>query len=161
MVEHKTGIPFKFRRVPWKRGLHMLQTGSADATFHASYKEKRALYADYPMYEGQLDATRRVYDNNYALYVKQGSFVQFDGKRIINALRPIGAQLDFAIADDLRKLGYTVQEEASVDSNFNKLLAGRISAYAEIESLADSEIKSKPNRYGDVVKLQPLLKEKN
>jgi hypothetical protein len=34
-------------------------------------------------------------------------------------------------------MGYAIEEEASVESNLNKLAAGRISAYADLESIVD------------------------
>jgi polar amino acid transport system substrate-binding protein len=94
------------------------------------------------------------------LYARKESGVSWNGQTISNASRPIGTQLSYSIADDLRKMGYAVEEEASVANNLNKLAADRISAYAEIESIADYSLGKEKIRYENIVKLQPPLREK-
>ena len=160
MVEKSVGVEFQFKRMPWKRCLYAVEHGLADATFHASFKPARAEFGDYPTREGKLDPTRGIYKNSYVFYIRRGSDVSWNGKTISNASRPIGTQLSYSIADDLREMGYEVEEEASVASNLNKLAAGRISAYAEIESIADYRLAKDKTRYENIVKLQPPLSEK-
>ena len=110
MVEKRAGVPFQFKRMPWKRCLYLVERGSADATFHASYKPDRAKYGLYPTRNGKLDRARSIYNASYVFYAKKGSGVTWDGKTINNVSRPIGTQLSYAIADDLRKMGYEVEE---------------------------------------------------
>ncbi len=160
MVEGQVGVKFQFKRMPWKRGLYMLENAAVDATFHASYKASRAEYGVYPARDGKLDPSRSIYKNTYVLYAKKGSGVSWDGETLSNVTHPIGSQLAFAIADDLRSMGHVVEEEASVKINLNKLMAGRISAYADIETLVDNELVKLGPRYQAVEKLDPLLKEK-
>jgi polar amino acid transport system substrate-binding protein len=160
MVEDRVGVQFKFSRAPWKRCLHMLKQGLADATFHASYKPARAEYGVYPTQGNALDSTRAIYKNSYVLYVLKESNILWDGKTITNATRPIGAQLSFAIADDLRQMGYRVEEERNVTLNLDKLVAGRISAYAEIESIVDNTIAANKKKYEMIKKLYPPIREK-
>ena len=45
-------------------------------------------------------------------------------------------------------------------NNLDKLAVGRISAYAEIESIADHTMDKEKSRYENIVKLQPPLTEK-
>ena len=71
-----------------------------------------------------------------------------------------GKQLSHWLKDKFSKLGYEVEEEASVASNLNKLAAGRIAAYAELESIADHTLGAEKSRYKHIVKLQPPLQEK-
>ena len=132
----------------------------ADATFHDSFKPARAKFGVYPTRDGQLDPSRRIYKNSYVFYARRGSGVNWDGRALSNVARPIGTQLSYSIADDLRKMGYAVEEEATVANNLNKLAAGRISVYAEIESIADHAIGKEKPRYDNIVKLQPPLREK-
>ncbi len=160
MVAQSVGVPFEYKRMPWKRCLYAVEHGMADATFHASFKPARAKFGVYPTRDGQLDPSRRIYKNSYVFYARKGSGVNWDGQTISNASRPIGTQLSYSIADDLRQMGYVVEEEASVANNLNKLAAGRISAYAEIESIADYTLGQEKSRYENIVKLQPPLREK-
>jgi polar amino acid transport system substrate-binding protein len=160
LVEKKVSAQFQFKRMPWKRCLYMVENGLADATFHASYKPVRAKYGTYPLREGKLDSTRAIYRNAYVIYIKKGSGVTWNGKAFSNLTRPIGTQLSYAIADDLRKMGYEVKEEGSVTSNLDKLAAGRISAYADMETIVDSALRNYQPKYAAVKKLQPVLKEK-
>jgi polar amino acid transport system substrate-binding protein len=160
MVANSVGMQVQFKRMPWKRCLYMVEQGLADATFHASYKAARAKFGVYPTTDGQLDPSMRIYKNSYVFYVRKGSGVSWDGKTISGDLRPIGTQLSYAIADDLRKMGYAIEEEASVDSNLKKLAAGRISAYADLESIVDHTLGKDPSRYNNIVKLHPPLSEK-
>ena len=126
MVEKQVGVKLQFKRIPWKRGLYMLENAVADATFHASFKPSRADYGVYPMRDNRLDETRSIFKMTYVLYSQKGSGVSWDGNTISNASRPIGAQLSYAIADDLRQMGYEVEEQASMGTNLDKLQAGRI-----------------------------------
>ena len=160
MVANSVGMQVQFKRMPWKRCLYMVEHGLADATFHASYKAARAKFGVYPTRDGQLDPSRRIYKNSYVFYILKGSGVSWDGKTISGTSRPIGTQLSYAIAEDLRKMGYDIEEEASVDSNLKKLAAGRISAYADLESIVDHTLSKDPTRYKNIVKLQPPLIEK-
>ena len=160
MIERKVGVQFQFKRMPWKRCLYMVEHGAADAAFHASYKTARAKYGVYPSQDGKLDPSRSIFKLTYRLYVKKGSGVKWNGNTISNVSRPIGTQLSFAIADDLRRMGYEVVEEASVDTNLNKLAAGRISAYADMEKMVDNTLRKNNPRYQAIEKLDPPLSEK-
>jgi len=160
MMEKQVGVRFQFKRMPWKRCLYMVKHGAADATFHASYKADRAAYGVYPAREGELDISRSIFKMTYVLYAKKGSGVDWNGKTLRNVSRPIGAQLSFAIADDLRKMGYDVEEEAGVNANLEKLAAGRISAYADLETMVDNTLRIPNPRYKAIEKLLPPLREK-
>jgi len=160
MVEKQIGVTFQFIRVPWKRGLYMVEHGAADAAFHASFKVSRAEYGVYPARDGKLDPARSIYKMTYALYARKGSGVSWDGKTIRNISGPIGTVLSFAIADDLRKMGHEVEEEASVGINLDKLAAGRISAYADMETIVDNVLNKLGPRYKTIEKLHPPLREK-
>ena len=160
MVADRVAMPIEFKRMPWKRCLYAVEHGLADATFHASFKPARAAFGVYPTRDGQLDTSRSIYKNSYVFYARKGSGVNWNGNSISNASRPIGTQLSYSIADDLRKMGYDVEEEASATNNFDKLEAGRISAYAEIESIADYVLGQDSNRYANIVKLDPPFSEK-
>jgi polar amino acid transport system substrate-binding protein len=160
IVENRVGVKFQFDRAPWKRCLYMVENGLADATFHASYKAARAEFGVYPAKNEGLDPTRVIYKNAYVFYALKGSGVLWDGKALSHVSHPVGTQLSFAVADDLRKMGYEVAEEGSVTTNLDKLAAGRISAYADLESIVDSTLSKNKSTYSMIEKLHPPMKEK-
>ena len=160
MVEEMVGVPFQFRRLPWKRCLYTLQNSAADAVVHASYKPAREDYGVYPTMDRKLDPSRSLFKMAYVLYVKKSSDLSWDGQTIRNATRPIGTQLSYSIADDLRDMGFVVEEEANIVSNLNKLIAGRISAYADVESIVDNQLSKLGPRCQAIEKRQPPLREK-
>jgi polar amino acid transport system substrate-binding protein len=161
MVGKATGVTVEFKRAPWSRCLYMLEHGLTDAIFHASYSEERAEFGVYPMNDGKPDSDRAIYTNRYVLYSKKGEGVSWDGQTISNASYPIGTQINYAISDNLREMGYIVEEERGIRPNFDKLSAGRISAYAEIETIAEGYLDKYRTQYQDVEKLLPPLREKD
>ncbi|HBC07306.1 MAG TPA: amino acid ABC transporter, partial [Rhodospirillaceae bacterium] len=62
-----------FERVPWNRGLFMVETGEVDGIFHASYKPERAEFGVYPMLaDGKTpDESRAVFFQSYSFYVRR------------------------------------------------------------------------------------------
>jgi hypothetical protein len=57
-------------------------------------------------------------------------------------------------------MGYKVKEEGSVTNNLDKLVAGRISVYADIETIVDNTLRKHKLKYAAVKKIPPALKEK-
>ncbi|BAE50629.1 ABC-type amino acid transport/signal transduction systems, periplasmic component/domain [Paramagnetospirillum magneticum AMB-1] len=160
MVGERTGIVFEFQRVPWQRGLYMIEHGQADAIFASSFTPDRLRYGAYPMKDGEVDARRMIYLLNYTLFVRRGAGVKWNGSQISGLQRPVGVTQDFAIARDLKAMGVPLEPEANTVSNLRKLALGRIDAYAEIESLAEAAIKASPAEFGDIVRLQPPLRSR-
>lgn len=155
-------VNLTFERYPWKRGLYLVETGEADGIFHASYKPAREEIGVYPKTEaGAPDPSRAIFVQSYALHVLRGSTVRWDG-RTISGLegKAVGATAGYSIVDDLKALGVDVETGKIQDINLNKLVAGRIAAYAELENMAAAVIAANPAAYADVVKLDPPLVSK-
>lgn len=158
MVSQRTGIAMEFQRVPWQRGLYMIENGQADAIFASSFSQDRLGYGVYPMKDGQADPGRMIYQMAYSLFVRRGSDVAWTGKDITGLRAPVGATPEFAIVPVLRVMDIPLELEPSITSNLRKLVKGRIDAYAEIETLAEAAIKSDPAEFGDIVKLPTRLR---
>ena len=75
MASETAHIPIELSRVPWERGLYLIETGQADAIFASSYVEARTRFAVYPMKDGNADPRRKLFDQSYRLYVRAGSGV--------------------------------------------------------------------------------------
>jgi polar amino acid transport system substrate-binding protein len=155
-------VNLKLERYPWKRALYLVETGEADGVFHASYKAEREKIGVYPKTaEGAPDPSRAIFVQSYALHVLRGSTVRWDGKTIGGLEdRTVGATAGYSIVDDLRKQGVEVETGKVQEINLDKLVAGRIAAYAELENMAAAAIAANPAAYADVVKLSPPLVSK-
>lgn len=160
MVSRRTGIAIEFQRVPWQRGLYMIETGQADAIFASSFTPDRLRFGAYPMKDGQVDSSKMIYQMTYSLFVRRGAAVRWTGHEIVGLRKPVGVTPDFAIVTDLKAMGVPLEPETSTVSNLRKLVHDRIDAYAELETLAEAAIKAAPGEFPDVVKLQPPLRTK-
>ena len=152
-------VTVEFKRVPWKRGLLMLETGEADGIFHASYVPERESIGVYPKTaDGRPDDNRAIFHQSYALFVTAGSTVTWDGTAIGGlGGRPVGATAGYSVVGDLERLGVPVEVGRIPSLNLFKLVEGRIAAYAELETLAEASIRRDADRFGTVVKLAPPL----
>lgn len=152
-------LDVRFTRMPNKRVLKSLQSGSIDGAFVFSYKPTRAQYAVYPMLEQQLDPTLRLTRLSYYLYVMKDSQVQWDGRDLTGANLKVAANSGYSVVKDLRALGVDVYEAKSSLQNFKRLQLGRVSAVAaqgltaapSLSVLKDANIK----------RLQPALSTKD
>lgn len=153
----RAGIPVAFTRTPWKRGLYLIETGQADAIFASSYTADRLRYGVYPMKNGKPDTSRKLFDQSYCLYVRAGSKVTWDGKTLANLQGPVGATTGYAVVAPLRAMGVTVEEEPSHIANLRKLVAGRLDAYAELDTHVRPLLRANPAEFGTIIELSPPI----
>ena len=152
-------INLEIQRFPWNRGLFLVETGEADGIFHASYKPARERIGVYPKTPGgTVDPSRAVFTQSYYLHVLRGSSVRWDGKTVTGLEdKAVGATAGYSIVQDLESWGIPVETGKIQQTNLNKLVAGRIAAYAELENMAAAVIASDPAAYLDVIRLDPPL----
>lgn len=155
LVGEARNVRFEFQRMPWKRGLYLLEQGDIDGLFHASFKEDRLAVARYPMAGGRPDPRRAVFTQSYVFYARKGSGVAWDGSRLSGVSTPIGAERAYSIVDDLQRMGYEVDAEKDQRLNLAKLAAGRIDAYAGLEGMTGAILRS--GDYPTIVALQPPI----
>lgn len=160
MAGERANVAIDLFRTPWQRGLYLVQTGQADAIFASSYVEDRLSYGVYPMKDGRPDARRKLFDQSYCLFVRVGSNVGWDGRTITNLHGPVGATTGYAVVPVLRAMGVAVEEEESHLANLRKLVAGRIDAYAELETHIRPILRSNPAEFGLITGLQPPVLSK-
>ena len=160
LVAQRLGIDLELLRVPWQRGLFMVQTGQADGIFHASFRKERMAIGVYPMKGDQPDESRAIFFQKYVFYVRAGSGVTWDGTTIRGLTQPIGATTGYAIAADLTAKGLPVETERNQLMNFRKLQEGRIDAYAELQTMADPYLAANGGPIDGIVRLDPAIVEK-
>lgn len=152
------GIPVSFNRVPWARGLAMVEGKEADGIFMSSYTEDRLRYGVYPMKDGKPDAARKLVDLSYWFYTRRDSGVTWDGRTLGNLHAPVGATTGFAVVQILRNLGMTVVEDPIHLRNLHKLDSGEIDAYAELQAHIDGLIHAYPKMFQSIVRLEPAIR---
>ncbi len=154
VASERANVPIEFSRTPWQRGLYLVETGQADAIFASSFVEERQRYGVYPLKDGRPDTRRKLFDQSYSLYVQGESLVGWDGKALINLHAPVGATPGYAVIPVLRAMGVAVEEEPSHIANLRKLVAGRLDAYAELETQIRPILRNN-EEFAGIAKLSP------
>lgn len=125
-MAEQLGLTIKLIRVPWKRGLKLLQQGEVDGLFSASYKKERILYGLYPTAaNGRVDNQKRSYANAYTLFTHKNHPIRWDGKHFNSQTYRLYAPLGFSIVDDLRQKGMQVEETRSILVKLKQINQGR------------------------------------
>jgi len=154
------GVEFSFKRMPWKRGLYLLQKNEIDGIFHGSYKPERENIGVYPKNNGHPDENRAMLFQTYVLYKLKNSLVDFNGQNILNLNGVIGANNGYSIAADLRKKGYAIEESRSLSVNFEKLNVRKIETFAMLENMGDDFLQRNSDKYPKIIKVDTALKSK-
>ena len=160
LVARNLNIEFEFKRVPWKRGLVLIEHNQADGIFHSSYKKERLKIGVYPMQDNEPNPDKRLLNMSYVLYKLKESPLIWDGEKFDHLNGPIGATIGFAVIDMLKEKGASVDESKRTSHNMMKLLVGRLAAVAELETMADAFLAGDPDKFKDVVKILPPLRTK-
>jgi polar amino acid transport system substrate-binding protein len=155
MASKRANVPIELSRTPWRRGLYLIETGQADAIFASSFVEERQRYGVYPFKDGRPDTRRKLFDQSYSLFIRGESEVGWDGKALINLHAPVGATPGYAVVPVLRAMGVVVEEEPDHTANLRKLVAGRLDAYAELETQIRPMLRSDKVEFGSIYELSP------
>jgi len=148
-------------RVPWKRGLRMLEQGKIDGLFNSSFKEERQKYGRYPLLNNKPDKRRRSYSNSYSLFIHKDNDIHWDGNIFSHTNFTVFVPLGFSVAGDLTNQGVTVTETSRLFKNLKLLNMRRIDAVALLSSSGDAYIRKYPKDMANVVKLEPPLVHKD
>ena len=156
MVEEPARVRFRFKRVPWKRGLYLVENGLADGIFHSSFKEDRLRYGAYPMTaDGRPDPSRSIFTQSYVLYVLEGSGLTWDGHALGNRRMALGVTAGYSVIGKLSRMKIPFEEAKTQKISLGKLLGGRIDAFVGLENMVDHLLVDDPARYAPVKKLKP------
>ena len=102
MIQPK--IKLNLIRLPLKRCLQEASLGKFDGVVAAGYNKDRTVWGPYPTNkDGILDSNYRLYTDSYSIYKRKDSLIKFENGKFLNlGIRPIGAQLGYTIASDLK-----------------------------------------------------------
>ncbi|MFD2230203.1 substrate-binding periplasmic protein [Alkalimarinus sediminis] len=117
------GYQFEFKPLPWKRCLANAAHGSVDAVATASFKHERAEFLYYPSDAADSQSSSfRVMQVEYVVVTPVESEYEFNGD-ITSIPTPVRTPRGYSVADDLRKQGVEVDDNAPGDeNNIKKLL---------------------------------------
>ena len=130
----RLNIPMEIKAYPWKRALSMGEAGEAGVG--GIYKnEKRLEIYDY---------SDKIYTENLMLYVKKGSGFKFETLDDLKG-KEVGVILGWSYGDAFDKAReaslFHVQEVTTDNSNFEKLLQGKVDYVVAIDIAADHIIR--------------------
>jgi len=159
-VARRLGIKFEYSRRPWVRGLYLLENNKVDGIFHSSYKKKRTAFGVYPLQNGVVDPSRAIFVQRYNLYKRRGSPLTWDGSSLENLQGSVAVIRGYAIKGDLEKMAVPVVEVSSQEKVLEKVLRGKIDAFANLEGMTDYYLSFNRNRFADIEKMSPPFKAK-
>lgn len=162
-VARRLKVDLVLERVPWQRGLAMVESGAADGIFHASYKPDRAAFGVYPYKsDGNTpDTSRAVFFQTYSFYARKDSGLLFDGKTLRGAAsRPVAVTRGYSVIRELQALGIPYEEERTQAINLAKLDKGRVAAYAELDNMIAPLLAEHGGSFHAIERLAPPISEK-
>lgn len=150
------GIKIELRRYPWKRCLTLLQYGSVDAIFNASFNLERAKFGVYPLkLDSTPDGAKRLTTISYSWYAPFGTNIS----EIETQLHPIAAPAGYSIVKQLVAEGYDVNEPAHSQQALKMVAVNRVKAAALQTVTGDALLRETPELRG-IVRLEPPIVSK-
>lgn len=139
----KMGCKIEWKRLPNRRALRELESGTVQAMLLLSYSPERATFAVYPMLGDAPDPAYSLATLSTSVYVKSGSTFKWESRQFSPAQALVGVNAGYSVGDEVRKLGQSVEEATSTANNLQKLLMGRIAAYVGQDLQVDLVIEDK------------------
>ena len=156
------GLRLVIKRLPWKRALELeLKNGTVDGLFPVSYRKEREDFGTLPMKEGKADEGRSMFVSSYHFYKLRTSPLDWDGRTLRHLDGAIGASRGYSIVDDLKLMGYKVEESDDGRKDLRRLTQGWLGAIAALESAEDHLLEASAEFSGLVVKVQPPISKKH
>jgi polar amino acid transport system substrate-binding protein len=137
-------LHLRYSRKPWARCLAELEVGAVDAVIDSSFKPERMATGAYPMRKGRVDRRFRIDSKSYSLYTRRASALAWNGRSFGRRKPALLAVRGYAIVDDLRKQGISINEVNSPDDAFRMLLAGRADGFVHLTEFADYKLRKNP-----------------
>ncbi len=130
-ISNRAGFKVQFRKMPWKRNLVELESGTVDIALSASKTEERAKYANFSDTYFKLEYN--------VMFVRKSDKAKFSSikslKDIIDADFKVGATLGSVYSDEYeellknKKFTDKVQNVSEEKLNVEKLMKGRIDGF--------------------------------
>jgi len=119
------GYDINYKPLPWKRCISQAKDGDFDAVAVGSYKDKRAVFLNYPKDAATAKkSVQRVMQVEYVVVTLDGSGYEYAGD-VKTIPTPVRVPRGYSIGDDLKKQGLTVDDGAAGDENNIKKMLRR------------------------------------
>lgn len=146
LIEKKLGIAINLSRYPWTRALEAeLAGGTIDGLLTASYKKEREAWGMYPMAGDKPDTTKSLYVTNYVFYRLKGSSIDWTGTALIKSTGSVSIPRGYSVVEELKALGYKVEETDGTLTCLKMLAAGRAGSVLTLELSADALLAASPD----------------
>lgn len=153
------GVTVETARYPGGRLLALLEDATIDSVLMLSFTPERQAIATYPMAGETVDDALQLATLSYAFYVRKGSSLAWDGKKLSGQIQPVGANFGWSIVNDLKKAGIEVETAQDTRNNFSKLMLDRIDAFAIQSSIGDAYLAAHELE-ANVIRLEPPISSK-
>ncbi len=150
---HDLKIDLKYFRVPTNRVFLALKKDEADGVFVFSFVPERLETGVFPMKNGEIDSSRRVFSLKYHFYKHKSSAVVWDGKKLLNLKSFMGVSRGSSVIENLKKLNIPFEESKGSEVLFKKVSSGRLDALVEHDLTID--IYNSNNSKEKIIKLNP------
>jgi polar amino acid transport system substrate-binding protein len=158
MAAARSGVAVQFVTLPWKRCLSEMRDGAVQGVFAASFSADRMAFGAYPG-GNSADAAMQLHTDGFSLVRRKGDAASWDGKTLSGLKGPVGVQIGYSVANDLRKLGIAVDESSQTAKELlQKLQLGRVGAAAignsDVQTLlGDSAV---PGAFSGAIEVMPV-----
>lgn len=158
MAAARSGVTVEFVTLPWKRCLSEMRDGAVHGVFAASFSADRLVFGAYPG-GNPPDPALQLYTDGYSLVRRKGEAMTWDGKTLSGLTGPVGVQIGYSVANDLRKLGIAVDESSQTAKELmQKLQLGRVGAAAignsDVQTLLGDS--ATPGAFSGAIEVMPV-----
>ncbi len=156
-VKQRLGEQFGYTVLPWKRCLAYVEKGEMDGVLGAALSSQRQQYGVFPLLpDGRERPAAGLYVDFFAVFVRNGSKVGWNGRQFANLSGGVAAQSGFVVVDSLQKMGVTVDQSGkSAEHGLRLLLAGSVEA-AVLQGTNAVHLARSDARFRDQVRQLPV-----
>jgi polar amino acid transport system substrate-binding protein len=101
-VEKALGEEFVFQAMPWKRCQEEVRNGEMDGMIGAADNAERRKYLRFPTTpDGTVDATAKLYEDQFNVYLRKEGSGNWDGKILSSPIHPVVVQSGYLVITEM------------------------------------------------------------
>jgi len=156
-VEKSLNEEFVYRSMPWKRCQEEVRNGEMDGMIGAADNSERRKFLHFPaLPNGALDTTATLYEDQFNVYLREGSEGSWDGKSLTSPVRPVVVQSGYVvIVNMLHDHGIkTVDSIKTAEDGLRFLSEGMVDV-AVLQSVEAEYLRHEDPRFKNKIVLAP------
>lgn len=153
-VEKLLGENFTYVSMPWKRCQEEVRSGEFDGIIGVADSAERRTYSEFPhLVNGNLDTSAILYEDQFNVYLRVGSDVAWDGKKLTAPNRPVAVQSGYLVVGAmLRERGFKINDGIKSAEDGLRFLADGMIDVAVLQSIeTEYLLKQDPRFQGRIV----------